>query len=183
MVLIFTRRDRGRDKDITCQGKSLDLSCTPPSSRPSPPPLPTKIVVWRQGFFLSFAHNYAPFHLPPCSPWPLHWGQWPGYPTLLGPIMCLLGWMKRGIHARADRRAARRVITPSHSALVCPSSCPNTQTARLTPYIKDLDPNCTLSSSTESDCVTREKHSGLKCSCDHHGKPREMFHKHIWRYS
>ncbi|KAI9546340.1 hypothetical protein NQZ68_027506 [Dissostichus eleginoides] len=60
--------------------------------------------------------------------------------------MCLLGWMKRGIHARADRRAARRVITPSHSAPVCPGSCPNTQTARLAPHIKDLRPDGSLGS-------------------------------------
>jgi len=54
--------------------------------------------------------------------------------------------MKRGIHARADRRAARRVITPSHSAPVCPGSCPNTQTARLAPHIKDLRPDGSLGS-------------------------------------
>lgn len=70
--------------------------------------------------------------------------------------MCLLGWMKRGIHARADRRAATRVITPSHSASVCPSSCPNTQTTRLAPYIKDLGLDCSLS-------VSPAQHRGELC--------------------
>lgn len=50
--------------------------------------------------------------------------------------MCLLGWMKRGIHAKADRRAAWRVITPSLSAPVCPGSCPNTQMLLLGPHFK-----------------------------------------------
>lgn len=30
--------------------------------------LPTKIVVWRQGFFLSFVHNYAPLSSAPLFP-------------------------------------------------------------------------------------------------------------------
>lgn len=66
--------------------------------------------------------------------------------------MCLLGWMKRGIHAKADRRAARRVITPSLSAPVCPGSCPNTQTLLLAPHIKDPAPDCSL----HQPCATQK---------------------------
>lgn len=73
-VLGFTRGQREPDKDITCRRKRLDLNCIP-LQPPTPSPPPTKIVIWRQGFFLSFAHNYAPFHLPPCSPWPLTLGS------------------------------------------------------------------------------------------------------------
>lgn len=102
-------------RGITRRGECLDLNCTP--FTPTLCPLPTKIVVWRQGFFLSFACNYAPFHLPPCSPWPLLWGQWPGYPTLLRPIMCLLGWMKRGHSCQGRQESSEE---SNHSITLCP---------------------------------------------------------------
>ena len=100
--------------------------------------------------------------------------------------MCLLGWMKRGIHARADRRAARRVITPSHSAPICPSSCPNTQTSRPAPHIKEPEPDGRLGSGSVQHrgrlChqAAREKNSGAQIQLWSSWKAPWDFYTLIW---
>lgn len=107
--------------------------------------LPTKIVVWRQGFFLSPAHNYVRFHLPPVPLDPSSRVSGQDIP-LSSRHNVPFRVNEEGHSCQGRQESERRVITPSHCAPVCPSSCPNTQTARLARHFKERDADCSLSS-------------------------------------
>lgn len=152
----------------------------PPQPYPLPP-LPTKIVVWRQGFFLSFAHNYALFHLPP-----------------LFPLTPTLGSVARISHSPRANNVPFRVDEEGHSCqgrqesseesnhsiTLCPrlsqllpkhpNSLPHSSHQRPGPGLQPQRQPCAAQRVTVSP--SREKHSGLPIC--HSGNPPEKFYNH-----